>query len=153
MRHFGIWLTVLLACGGGTAQAADCGAPPDLGDGWTVSAPESERLDPAILCAVGPRLEDWKQADVHAVVVARDGKLVYEHYFTGMDEMLGLRLGQITYDASKVHDLRSISKSVTSLLVGIAFDRGLLTNLDAPVFSYFPEYADLRTPEKDKITL
>jgi CubicO group peptidase (beta-lactamase class C family) len=49
--------------------------------------------------------------------------------------------------------MRSVSKSVTSLLVGIAFDRGLLTDLDASVFSFFPEYEALRTPEKDRITL
>jgi len=42
---------------------------------------------------------------------------------------------------------------VTSLLVGIAFDRGLLTDLDASAFSFFPEYEALRTPEKDRITL
>jgi CubicO group peptidase (beta-lactamase class C family) len=35
----------------------------------------------------------------------------------------------------------------------MAMDRGLIKDLDAPVFSYFPEYTDLRTPEKDRITL
>jgi hypothetical protein len=39
------------------------------------------------------------------------------------------------------------------VLVGIAVDRGLIRDLDAPVFSFFPEYADLRTPEKDRVTL
>jgi CubicO group peptidase (beta-lactamase class C family) len=52
-----------------------------------------------------------------------------------------------------LHNIWSISKSVTSLLVGIALDRGLLTDLDAPVFSFFPEYDDLRTPERDRMTL
>jgi CubicO group peptidase (beta-lactamase class C family) len=56
-------------------------------------------------------------------------------------------------DATTKHGIRSISKSVTSLLVGIALDLGLLTDLDAPVFSFFPEYDDLRTPEKDRMTL
>jgi CubicO group peptidase (beta-lactamase class C family) len=59
----------------------------------------------------------------------------------------------VSFDAGTKHDIRSISKSVTSLLVGIALDRGFLTDLDVPVFSLFPEYADLRTPEKDRITL
>src|SRR5205814_5650124 len=62
-------------------------------------------------------------------------------------------LGDVNFNARTKHDTRSISKSVTSLLVGIALDRGLLTDLDTPVFSFFPEYDDLRTPEKDRTTL
>src|SRR5262249_17272704 len=61
--------------------------------------------------------------------------------------------GVVTFTAETKHDLRSISKSVISLLIGIAFDRGWLTDLDASIFSFFPEYGDLRTPEKDRITI
>jgi CubicO group peptidase (beta-lactamase class C family) len=65
----------------------------------------------------------------------------------------GRILGDVSFDAGTKHDIRSINKSVTSLLVGIALDGGLLTDLDALVFSFFPEYGDPRTPEKDRITL
>ncbi len=41
-----------------------------------------------------------------------------------------------------------MTKSVVSLLVGIAIDRGLIKDPDAPVVSYFPEDADLRMPDK-----
>src|SRR5450631_3310401 len=47
----------------------------------------------------------------------------------------------------------SMAKSVVSLLVGIAIDRGLIKDLDAPAVSYFPEDTDLRMPDKDPITL
>ncbi len=50
------------------------------------------------------------------------------------------------------HDLRSISKSVTSLLVGIALSEGKFPALDSSVFDAFPDYADLKTPEKARIT-
>jgi CubicO group peptidase (beta-lactamase class C family) len=135
------------------AMAADCPKPTDLGDGWTVAAPEQEGLDPALICGIGPRLEALTEANAHGVVIARHGRLVYEHYFTGRDRRLSVPLGDVSFDAGTKHDIRSISKSVTSLLVGIALDRGLLTDLDAPVFSFFPEYGDLRTPEKDRMTL
>ena len=141
---------ILLAA---TAIAADCGSPADLHDAWKIAAPEQEGLDPALICGIGQRLEALKQANAHGVVIARHGALVYEHYFAGKDERLGMPLGDVTFDAGTKHDTRSISKSVTSLLVGIALDRGLLTDLDTPVFSFFPEYDDLRTPEKDRITL
>jgi CubicO group peptidase (beta-lactamase class C family) len=135
------------------AMAADCPKPTDLGDGWTVTAPEQEGLDPALICGIGPRLEALKEAQAHGIVIARHGRLIYEHYFAGKDQRLGMSLGDVSFDAGTKHDIRSISKSVTSLLVGIALDRDLRTDLDPPVFSFFPEYADLRTPEKDRMTL
>ena len=59
----------------------------------------------------------------------------------------------MVFDAATKHDIASVTKSVTSRLVGIAFDRKWLKDLDASVFSFFPEYDDLRTPEKDRLTL
>lgn len=48
--------------------------------------------------------------------------------------------------------MRSISKSVVSLLVGMAVDRGEI-DIDRPAFDYLPEYADLKTPDKAGITV
>ncbi|HTZ37955.1 MAG TPA: serine hydrolase [Stellaceae bacterium] len=152
MIRSALWVATLLLSAPASAEAQQCAAPAELGDGWAVAEPGRAGLDPSILCQIAPRIEHWKW-NVHAVVVAHAGKLVYEHYFSGRDEILGQDIGEVAYDASKLHDERSISKSVTSLVVGIAFDRGWLTDLDAPVLSFFPEYADLRTPEKDRITL
>jgi CubicO group peptidase (beta-lactamase class C family) len=49
--------------------------------------------------------------------------------------------------------MESITKGVVALLVGIAFDRGWLKDLDASIFSFLPEYGDLRTPDNNQITL
>jgi len=71
-------------------------------------------------CRLGRRLQDWKEADVHAVLVVRYGKLIYENYFTGTDEPLGGQARSVTFDVAAKHDLRSIEKRIFSLLVGIA---------------------------------
>src|SRR5690349_9710015 len=65
------------------AMAADCPMPPDLGHGWTVAAPEQEGLDSALICGIGPRLDALKEAQAHGIVIARHGRLIYEHYFRG----------------------------------------------------------------------
>ncbi|MBR7518770.1 serine hydrolase, partial [Mycobacterium tuberculosis] len=52
-----------------------------------------------------------------------------------------------------LHDLRSITKSVVSLVFGAAAVRDPQLDLGAAVFDFFPEHADLRTPEKDRIRL
>jgi CubicO group peptidase (beta-lactamase class C family) len=153
MRLIGTLVLVLVIVSTSPSKAVDCGSPTDLRDGWTVAAPANEGLDPALICGIGPRLEALKEANTHGVVIIRHGRLIYERYFTGRDWRLTTPLGDVSFDAGTKHDIRSISKSVTSLLVGIALDRGLLTDLDAQVFSFFPEYDDLRTPEKGRITL
>jgi CubicO group peptidase (beta-lactamase class C family) len=132
------------------ARAEDCAAPADRQDGWAVAAPEAAGLDPK---PVGPHFAAWKAANLHAVAVARGGKLVYEHYLSGEDEIWGRAVGRVAFAWDTRHDLRSVTKSITALVAGIAFDRGWLKDLDAPVFSFFPEYAELRTPQKERITL
>jgi CubicO group peptidase (beta-lactamase class C family) len=103
------------------------------------------------------------------VLVARGGKLVFERYFRGSDEVphrfLGRLFGRLfgdnysrrvedlSFDAETWHDMKSVSKSVASLAVGIAIDRGLIRSVDEPIFSFFPELSDLRSPEKDRIRL
>jgi hypothetical protein len=127
--------------------------PTELGDGWRVAAPKDQGVDATILSGIGPRFEGWREACAHAVVVARRGALIYEHYFTGNDWCWTEPLGAVAFGTTVKHDLKSITKSVTSLLVGIALDRGWIADINMPVFTYFPDHAELRTPEKDQITL
>jgi CubicO group peptidase (beta-lactamase class C family) len=147
-------LLALLASPATAADAPpDCRTPKMLDDGWAVAAPGDEGFDPVQLCALGPALEAWPEGNAHAVLVVRHGRLVYERYFAGEDQRWGQPLGNIPHDAETRHDLRSITKSVTSLLVGIAVDYGWIRDIDAPVLSLLPQYADLRSPETDRITL
>ncbi|MGE0422653.1 MAG: serine hydrolase domain-containing protein [Reyranellaceae bacterium] len=143
----------LCAALAGAAHAADCPTPAARDDGWTVAAPDAVGLDGATLCGIVDRLRAWPDANVHSVLVARSGKLVFERYFTGTDERWGSAVGAVTFDATTRHDLRSVSKSLTSLLVGLAIQRGRIAGVDEPVMKFFPEHADLDTPERRRITL
>ena len=136
---------VLVAAVARAGTPSECGAPAVMSDDWPVSPPAQQGLDPELICATGPGLAKRTEAVPHGVVVVRHGTLVYEQYF---DDMYGVQR-----NANTLHDIASITKGVVGLLIGIAFDRGWLRDLDAPVVSFFPEYADLRTPEKDRITL
>jgi CubicO group peptidase (beta-lactamase class C family) len=107
--------------------------------------------NPECLCALRDKLAKSNSPSVHAVVLVRNGALLFEHYRKSYDEKWGRPIGEIEYGPNVRHDVRSISKSVVSLLVGIAVDRGLIRGVDEPVFSIFPEFALLRTPEMDRI--
>jgi CubicO group peptidase (beta-lactamase class C family) len=91
------------------------------------------------LCGLADRLQDAD--DVHGVIVARHGRLIFERYFAGYDEPWGHDDRRYEFDATMKHDMRSVSKSVVSLLTGIAIDRKLIEGVDAPVLQFFPELA------------
>lgn len=106
---------------------APLAAPPELNDGWTVAAPGSVGLEEARFTAALAAAADRNRSRIDSLLVAQRGRLVFEKYFRNAA-------------ADKPHDLRSATKSITSLLVGIALDRGDLKSIDEPVASFFPDY-------------
>lgn len=115
---------------------------PMAAEEWSAAAPSAAGFNPQPLEAMeaAVRKGDFKQ--ITSILIARDGKLVYEAYFDA-DGEAGLR------------NTRSVTKSVTDMLVGIAIDQGSLPGVSAPVFAFFPEKRPVRNPDprKDKITI
>jgi CubicO group peptidase (beta-lactamase class C family) len=105
-------------------------------DQWLVATPQSVGLDPNKLCALAARFEEWEEANLHGVVVVRHGKLAFEHYFRGFDLKARGGPGIIDFNATTTHDLRSMAKSVTALVLGVAIDRGIVADVDQSVLSF-----------------
>jgi CubicO group peptidase (beta-lactamase class C family) len=79
--------------------------------------------------------------NVHSLLVSQQGETIFEGYFNG-------------YDAEILHEAQSVTKSIQSLLVGIALDKKFIPSLDVKIKDYFPQYAHLDWKNgKDKITL
>ena len=129
-----------------------CGTAAAREDGWPVAQPEQQALDPAAFCETIARR--WADANLHAILVEQHGALQLEAYFDGRDKPGGAWFARdVSFSADDLHDVRSITKSVVGLLTGIALQRGSLKSIDEPVMSFFPEHADLATPERQRITL
>lgn len=69
--------------------------------------------------------KDYK--NMTGIVINRDGNNIYENYFNGCTK------------ESSLH-IYSVTKSIVSLLLGIAIDRGLITDLNTKILDFFPEY-------------
>ncbi|SKA31015.1 CubicO group peptidase, beta-lactamase class C family [Enhydrobacter aerosaccus] len=150
----GAALAPLVASPARAEPPGGCAVPSARDDGWPVAAATEDKLvDRAALCRMTDGLATSPTANVHAVLVARGGRLVFERYLSGPDEIHDRHIRNVVFDADTQHDLKSVSKSVASLVVGIAIDRGLIDSVNQPVFSFFPELSDLRTPEKDSLKL
>jgi CubicO group peptidase (beta-lactamase class C family) len=147
---------LLLLSGPVTAQqpaSARSARPPSLNDGWKTADADSLGLDPGGLDPLTTAIRAWPELNVHAILIERSGRLIYEEYFEGFDERWGTPLGRITMSRERIHDLRSVTKSVISALAGIAVGEGAIRSLDQPVVEWFPEYEDLNTPERRRMTL
>lgn len=153
----GAALAPITASGVFGGQPDGCGTPAARDDGWPLASVDDDKpIDRNALCAMADRLAA-SGANIHSVLVARGGELVFERYFRGDDEVpgriFGRRVENISFDADTLHNVKSVSKSVASLAVGIAIDRGLIPGVDEPIWSFFPELSDLRSAERADIRL
>jgi CubicO group peptidase (beta-lactamase class C family) len=63
------------------------------------------------------------QKNIHSVLVMGQGELIAEHYYRGVDHPIGdWRSQEKQFTATDLHDMRSISKTLIGLAVGIAID-------------------------------
>lgn len=108
-------------------------------DGWRTAAPETQGLDSAKL-AEGLLAIRGKGLTIHSLLLARKGELLLDAYF-------------YPYDGSTVHELQSVTKSVTTTLIAIAADKGKL-GLDDTLVSFFPDRTIAnRDARKERITV
>ena len=111
-------------------------APTVLEDGWPVAELSDVGFDPDALADLVALIDsNVSYPNIHAVLIEHKGRLVFEHYWPGEDG----ELGYVEHGPNTLHDIRSISKSVTSLLLGIALDKSAANVVHRPIDSYFPE--------------
>lgn len=115
--------------------------------------PDAMGLDASKLNELSARIRSKTSMNIHSVLVVKNDKLVYEEYFSGKDENWGEALGVVEFDRDTRHDLRSVTKSVTSALVGIAIAEGKVPGIGANAFTLFPDYLEQLAPDKKALTL
>ncbi len=96
--------------------------------------------------------EAGELSGLHSVLLLQKGEILAEVHFEGIDQKWGVPLGKRQHEGSTLHDLRSVSKSIVSLLYGIALSEGLVPGIDECLVCQFPEYEDLAAdPQRKKI--
>jgi len=107
-------------------------------DDWPTSTPAEQGLSPEPLDELVRDLHDGKRyPDVDSLLIVKNGYLVVEEYF-------GL------WNAERLHTLQSVSKSITSALIGIAIERGEIRGVDEKILGFFPERTDIRNLDARK---
>jgi CubicO group peptidase (beta-lactamase class C family) len=126
-------VTAVVSCGGG-------------GEDGTTSPTGGDRYPQAATQGVDPRGLESAAATLAAnpytrlLLVERNGVLVMEDYFNGAT-------------ASTAFDVRSVTKTVMSILFGIAIDQGLVRSVDETIGDYLAPVAPSLAAEKARITI
>jgi CubicO group peptidase (beta-lactamase class C family) len=104
---------------------------------WSGTETSKSGMDLAALKAIYSDMDRDPRQDLKGIVIVRNRRLVSEHYFNGDS-------------ADTLHDIRSATKSLTSLLMGIAIQKGLVHSVDDSIALYLP---GLPKDGKEKITI
>ncbi len=120
---------------------------------WEISSPEKEGVDPQILDSIHNDILDGQYGLLDHMLLVRNGKIIidnhYDHDYQTLSQQYDTTNHQYNYDhpnwhpyynRTNLHSLQSVTKSITSILVGIAIDEGLLDIHDTTIMSLFSEY-------------
>ena len=125
--------------------------PEGLSDGWDCADLANVGLDKSRIIKLIEEIRNGRHDDIHSLLIVKDKRLVVEEYFGAGGTMNGPLITRLLRD--KVHHLASTTKGITSTLVGIAIDLGLIRSADEPIFHYLPAYSSLFTEEKKRIKI
>ncbi len=129
-----LWLTT--AC---TDPAVGPGPITDLAAEWPVATPAAQDLDAGTIRSAVSKAKTLPR--ILSLLVVRNGTLVVEEYFNGNHR-------------DSLNDVRSVTKSVLSTLVGAAARQGIVPTLEAPLSLYIPApHAAGLTPASGAITI
>jgi CubicO group peptidase (beta-lactamase class C family) len=112
-------------------------APQSIGDDWQISTPEAENIDRTTLeTAYKLIYRDDRYLMARSLLVFRNGNLVAEAYPNDPD------------DIHRHANIQSCTKSISSIITGIAIQNNQLSSLDEQLYDIYPEYFDSDTNKR-----
>jgi CubicO group peptidase (beta-lactamase class C family) len=163
--YAGLFLTQLLsACGGGGGGSAAAPNPPsppptayeyklpsDTGDTWSIASAADQGLSVTVLEDMMNDIRAGMFPAIDSIAISKGGVLVFDETIRTTTDFRDSRVNNTN---PEMHAQFSVSKSITSLVVGIAIDEGHIGGVDAPYLSLFPYPSyDNWDVRKDDITL
>jgi len=151
-RFFPVVIYIMLLVGRVVAQSPQ---------NWPVADPQDVGLDPKVLAKLDADIASGEYGYIDSVLVIRQGKLAFDRsYRHDYDKIYGKEAKEKSalnahdptgpynyfnpwwhpfYRRGDLHTLQSVTKTVTSVLIGVATARGEFPELSTPVLKFFDE--------------
>lgn len=115
--------------------------PEQVDDGWRISSLAEQGINDSLILDLNSRIIENEYRNVHALLIVKNDYLVFEKYYNG-------------YDRNDTHRIFSVTKSVSSALIGIAIENDFIQNVDEHIIGFLPEYNYIDWSNgKDQITI
>jgi CubicO group peptidase (beta-lactamase class C family) len=149
-------------------------APPDKqqettwpGETWATSTPEAEGLNAAAIDSIHTDITNGKYGLIDEFLLIRHGKVVASHQYKQNYDSIAVQYDTIPnmynyddpewhpyYHRGNLHSLQSVTKSVTSVALGITIDEGKLGDVNTHPMELFTGYTqDFSDPRRKSMTL
>lgn len=132
-------LLLLFVCTISAQNTYEYKQPASLNDGIKTSTLTAKGIDSTRIYQLFNQLAPVKHK-LHSVLLFKDDALVLEEYFS-------------EYSVEKPHDLRSVSKSIRAILLGIAIDKGYIESIDDKITKYLKKPMPQKNLDERKNTL
>ncbi len=125
--------------------------PEEKNDGWQISTLQKEGFNQEIISKLLRKINNRAFKNIHSIIIAKNNRIV-------LDEFYKKKLSYIDKGLNsdiELHAAMSVTKSIFSLLMGIAIDQGIVKSVNEKVLSFFPEYGPLQNwpLEKQNLTI
>ncbi|HAH51942.1 MAG TPA: serine hydrolase [Balneola sp.] len=115
--------------------------PAELEDGWQTADIRSLEVDTTLIYRLFSQVVTGGNK-LHSALLVKNDQLVIEEYFN-------------EHSVNKQHDMRSVTKSIRSILLGIAIDKGFIESINDPISKYLKSHSPKKNldPRKEGITI
>jgi CubicO group peptidase (beta-lactamase class C family) len=130
--------------------------PPNVNGGWATASLQSVGMKESYISTIARNVNNGEYTEVHSVLIVKDDKLVFEEYWPGHDfSPTDPRYhgAYVQFDRNRRHNTHSVTKSITSALVGIAIQRASIHSVSDSIFAHLPNHQSLRTHGREGITI
>ena len=128
---------------------------PGKSSDWTEVAPEEQGLNSSKIEEMFDFINS-SQMNIHSIIIVRNGYLLLEEYLYNSQIYRNATGDKEYWFEGFIHDQASTTKSLMSILIGIALQEGFLDNLDQTLYEFFadiwdPSFTD--SEQKKSITI
>jgi CubicO group peptidase (beta-lactamase class C family) len=111
-----------------TATAASVPQDASPAGNWPAATPESQGMDSGVLAGMLDYARE-RRLPVHSAFIVRHGRVVLDATF-------------YPFEPNRMHDIASATKTVMSVLIGIAIDKGYISGASQPVKELLPALSE-----------